>query len=174
LNILYTDDSLDWNDRQVRLLRIASAFSLLGFGIAVACPSRSILRNRLAETDLRAFDIDFDLMNWFDAARALRTLERRATISLIHVSGERDARACLPLHLTGTPILRDCNDAKTFLRFGLFGSGCSGIFVSEASIRNALVQLGIAASRVLAPVGPSEDAYERMLLEAYRKAAGRQ
>lgn len=172
MNLLHTDDGIGWSARQARLLLGVQALHRQGHGVAIVCGARAELRIRALAAGLQVFDLDFRAQGWLEAARRLRTLERRANIDLIHAHGLRDARACLLLHLTGTPVVRSCDDASWFPRTLTGRCGYRRLIASDAQVTAALIDRGIDAGRVDTLAEGSEQQRAAALLAAYAQASG--
>lgn len=175
MNILLTDDALDWTDRQRRLLRVALATAARGHGVALVCASNALLSSEGNHAGLPVFHLPFVRQSAFESARQLRHFDRRAAIDVIHTHGLRDARACRLLHWTGTPVVRSCYDAEDLAGFLRRPRGFRGVVAAGRTTASALVAAGLKTTEVATlEDGEAFEAGIEALLALYARAAARQ
>lgn len=166
MNILLSDDALDWSPREARLLETALQLAEHGHGAGLVCARDSVLQARAIIAGLPVLELDFARLGWLDAARQLRRFERRTRSALLHTHGLRDTRAAGFLHYTGSVVLGSRNTA-----LALLPRRCRRVIAEDALTLEALIRHGMAADRIDLLDGGSAQRFVG-LLAAYRRALG--
>jgi len=148
MNLLLLDATAD-SASHAALHRLAGALADAGHGIAIAGAAGSAL---LIDAPCAAFPIALGPRWTLRASRQIRELERRAAIDVILAFDSSSLAACLPLHLTGTPVLFLCAEPRS--ADGAIRSpwrlnhGCRGVIAGSQGIGNRLIARGVAARRI--------------------------
>lgn len=132
------------------LKRVAEQLADARHGLALGVSRESTLLAMTAT--FAAFPVDFGRGWNLRAPRQIRELERRAAIDVLLAFDDSSLTACLPLHLTGTPVLRLCLDAafdaSTLRSPWPLNHGCRGVIAGSQRISNRLIARGVSSERI--------------------------
>jgi len=145
VNILHTECGLNWGGQEYRTLIEASWLNAHGHRAWIACDPRSEFLRRGHEKKARVIAIPMRTNVDVTGLSMIWKFCRAEKMDVIHAHGPKDSWMCLPLHLTGYPIVRSRHITVPikpgFAHSLIYRHGCRRVIATAQIIRDTLVNV---------------------------------